>query len=338
MGHGSDALAWVDPQPLRLRGPPPWSGPRARRGTRPSGGARSTNGWRTTELLARIADNFHPSRRWGDEAPQPYDGLYALLAIARSNPTLPPIPYRDLTSETESEGETWRPPQITLQSWPPVPIDFARYHGDPNAFVADHASESTLDRLLILKDTQDVDWVVLDGLIEQGDPTADESWRGMQQAVLVDTWLVHKSDAPAVMAALPNLRKADHHSLVDSHGHVDCCYAGEVGWVSRRCPNLHADFEDVGSDEQSWPLAKTVETVAWEGSVLDCSIKDTVSSAMPSTFIQQYESLVLDERGRAGRTPAARSSSRTSERQVAGRIECVPYARRGSPSSCKNTI
>lgn len=41
----------------------------------------------------------------------------------------------------------------------------------------------------------------------------------------------------------------------------------------------------------------TVEQYTWEGSILDCSISESASTVLPSTFFQQTTGLSFDMRG-----------------------------------------
>jgi hypothetical protein len=248
------------------------------------------------ELLARVADNFHASRHY-DHA-EPYEGLHQMIGDREIDPSLPPIEYRTFADlEGQDHAGTWRRPPISITPWPPVPIDFRRYHGDTDSFIADRQNEPTLDRMLLVTDSCGDAWIVLDANISQGDPTEHEHWRGLQQPFALDTWFVSKDESARLLPHLAALRQHDRTDIIDTHGHVDCCYAGEVGWSPHRCHFAHRDFRDVEVDGHTFHFAPTTETVSWEGSLLDCSIRDTAFAATPSSFIQRRSTLVLDERG-----------------------------------------
>jgi hypothetical protein len=85
--------------------------------------------------------------------------------------------------------------------------------------------------------------------------------------------------------------------VVDTHAHVDCCYVGEIGWSPHSCYNRHVDFQQIEFAGRTWKLVPAVETYCWEGSLLDCSISDSVFATLPSTFVQSRSNLLLNERG-----------------------------------------
>ncbi len=247
------------------------------------------------ELLARVADNFQAARHFDDS--EPYEGMHQIIGDREIDPSLPPVQYRDFAERGEGRGGTWREPPIEIVDWPPASIDFARYRGDVRKFIEDRASEPTLDRVTFVKDAAGGRWVILDAFISQGHPAEDKYWLGLQQPFALDTWFAPKDEAASLLPHLAGLRQADRWNLVHSHGHVDCCYAGEVGWSPHSCYHFHRDFREVEAAGRSWRLVPTTETVAWEGSLYDCSIEDTVSAPMPSSFVQARSRLVLDERG-----------------------------------------
>lgn len=247
------------------------------------------------ELLARVADNFHPSRMYGERGT--YEGLHQIIAKREIDPSLPPIEYREFAEESGEAGSTWRPSLVTASSWPPAQIDFRRYRGSIDAFIDDRESEPTLDRVSILNDDAGDSWVLLDAYISQGDPQASKSWLGLQQNLALNSWFVPRDEARELLPNLADLRRQRFHDLVDSHGHVDCCYMGEIGWIPHSCYNRHADFTEIEFANRTWKLVSTVEDYTWEGSLLDCSIGESVTATLPSTFVQKRSSLLFDDRG-----------------------------------------
>ena len=247
------------------------------------------------ELLARVADNFHAAHHFDDS--EPYEGMHQIIGDREIDPSLPPVEYRDFAERGEHRGGTWREPPIEIVDWPPASIDFARYRGDIARFIEDRASEPTLDKMAFVTDATGARWVLLDASISQGDPAEDKNWQGLQQPFALDSWFSPKSEAASLLPHLAELRHVDHWDLVDTHGHVDCCYAGEVGWSPHACRHFHRDFHEIEADGRHWRIVPTTETVVWEGSLYDCSIDDAVSSSMPSSFVQARSKLVLDERG-----------------------------------------
>jgi len=253
------------------------------------------------ELLARIADNFQPARRWDDSGP--YEGLHQIIAEREIDPSLPPVDYRDFVERGAEGSATWRAAPVGMVDWPPGRLDFTRFGGSIDRFLADRASEPTLDRVSFVTDSDGEKWFLLYAYLSQGDPEADKSWLGLQQPFVLDSWLAPRDQASGLLPHLPRLRRSDRWDLADDHGHVDCCYAGEIGWTPHACPHRQADSRRIEAADQQWQLVPAVETYTWEGSLLDCSIGASVFAAMPSTFIQARATLTLDEQGPSWRDP-----------------------------------
>jgi hypothetical protein len=247
------------------------------------------------ELLARVADNYHASRRFSDDGP--YEGMHQITGDREIDPSLPPVDYRSLTDDAEPGHGTWRPSPVSLPDWPPARIDFARYHGDVTAFIEDRASEPTLDKMMLMSDSSGNRWVTLAAYLSQGDPTADRNWRGLQQPFSLNSWFCPGNQAASILSNLAAMRDDDRWDLVHSHGHVDCCYAGEIGWSPHSCSSFRRELTDVVTDAGTWRLVSATETVKWEGSLLDCSIGETVSAEMPSSFVLGRARLRMDEAG-----------------------------------------
>jgi hypothetical protein len=247
------------------------------------------------ELLARVADNFQPIKRWADV--EPYEGLHQIIGEREIDSSLPPVHYRELVERSAEGGSSWRRSPLQFVSWPPGQLDFTQFGGSIDKFLANTSSEPTLDRMTVVNDEHGEPWVLLHAYQSQGDPSADKRWLGLQQPFALNSWLAPTGEAALLLAELSELRKSDRTNLVDDHGHVDCCYAGEIGWNGRSCYHRHADFKTIEAGGQNCRLVSAVETVTWEGSLYDCSIEDSVFAAMPSTFIQSRTKLILDERG-----------------------------------------
>jgi hypothetical protein len=247
------------------------------------------------ELLARVADNYQSSRLFGDS--EPYEGLHQIIGEREIDPSLPPIDFRAF-SEKEGDGATaWEPPLIQLEEWPPARLNFSRYQGNIGRFLADTASESTVANSVFVRDRDGVKWVVLESFVKKVDPLAHKGWRGLQEKSAIDTLLIKAGTSKKFLAALPGGPRHEVRDLVDSHGHVDCCYVGEVGRVGPTCHHRHDKFRQVDIGGKFFQVVPTVEKYGWEGSILDCSINETASAVLPSTFIQQAARLTFDMRG-----------------------------------------
>jgi hypothetical protein len=248
------------------------------------------------EMLARVADNFQPSRQYDEE---PYQGLHQITGDREIDPSLPPIDFRAFRAQ-ESEGAAataWQPALIQLAEWPPARLDFKPYRGDVRRFLADTASEPTIDRSLLLQEQDSTDWVVLDGFMRQVDPRAHKGWRGLDQASGINTLLTPAGSSRKLVTALQGKPRHELHDLFDSNGHIDCCYVGEVGRSGPTCYHRHDQLRRVSMGGKSFEAVPTVEEYTWEGSILDCSIANSASLVLPSSFIQQAAKLSFDMRG-----------------------------------------
>lgn len=298
------ARRWVFARTLSLGWTPKLFGPKDRMIGHGSGGseAQKAERWGKKyqwmayhELLARVADNYQPSRMYDEQ--EQYEGLHQIMADREIDPSLPPIEYRAFAERSGEGAPTWRRSPVIIVNWPPARIEFRRYQGSIDAFIDDRESEPTLNKVARVKDDAGDDWVVLDAYISQGDPEVPKSWLGLQQKFALDSWFVPRDQAADLLAHLPSLRRERYHDVVDTHGHVDCCYVGELGWSPHSCYKRHADFTKVEFAGRTWKLVPSLETYCWEGSLLDCSISESVFAALPSTFVQARSNLLLDERG-----------------------------------------
>ena len=247
------------------------------------------------ELLARVADNYQASRHFDDSLP--YGGLHQITGDREIDPSLPPIDYRVFNEKNGVGATAWNPPLIQLQAWPPERLDFQRYQGDINRFVADTVSEPTVAGSLFVRDRHGNDWVVLDGSMRQVDPRAHKGWRGLQETTVIDTLLIPAGDGNAFLAAVPDRPRFEIHDLIDQSGHTDCCYIGEIGRVGPACYHRHDELRQATMGGKSFHVVPTVEQYMWEGSILDCSIGEPASTVLPSTFLQQAARLSFDMRG-----------------------------------------
>ncbi|APX00435.1 hypothetical protein BWQ92_00635 [Arthrobacter sp. QXT-31] len=247
------------------------------------------------ELLARVADNYHPSRRFDEN--QPYEGLHQITGEREIDPSLPPIDFRAFNENGGIGATAWQPPLIQLEEWPPTPLDFNQYRGDIRRFLADMDSEPTVAGSMFRRDRGGNDWVVLESVIKQVDPQARKGWRGLREQAAVDTLLIAADAAEEFLTDLPDDPHHQIPDLFDSHGHTGCCYVGEVGRVGGSCCHRHDQLRPIEVGNKTFRLVPTVEQYSWEGSVLDCSIGETASTVLPSTFIQQTAGLTFDMRG-----------------------------------------
>ena len=247
------------------------------------------------ELLARVADNFQPSRRFDGD--MPYEGLHQIIGDREIDPSLPPIDFRAFTEKQGAGATAWEAPMIQLAEWPPAQFDFGQYRGDIKRFLADTSSEPTVAESLILQDRESKEWVVLASFVKQVDPLAHKGWRGPQQTSGIDTLLTTADSSKAFLTALRRSSDQGIRDLIDSQGHTDCCYVGEVGRSGPTCYHRHDNLRTVSVGATSFQAVPTVEEYMWEGGILDCSIGNSASAVLPSTFLQQAAGLSFDMRG-----------------------------------------
>jgi hypothetical protein len=240
------------------------------------------------ELLARVADNYHYHPGYGEES-RPFGGIWE-INDREIDPSLPPVPYREFQERIAKQG-TWQPSSLHFPEPPPGSVDFDNYGGDSEAFLSDRDSLPYPDQIARLTDEAGQSWILLDaGLTHTARPDRDDGdqWAD-RQFYSFRTWLVAAQDATVTAAALPaELRRRSFGSdLVDSQGHTDCCYFGELGWRDMDCPNRHAGPLHVTSvDETTLTMTPTTERYTWEGSIWDCSIEESAHAALPSAFLQ----------------------------------------------------
>lgn len=277
------------------------------------------------ELLARVADTYQSSRSTYDD--WPYEGLHQITAQREIDPSLPPVDFRAIFEAERSGVPTWPPTSIHFPVWPPTQIDFARYNGSVDSFLADHDSEPTFEKIAKVDDADGETWVVLKFDSEESDPAAPTRWTGLRQSVAVSSILVPHDQAPQLLPHLPRLREQDRWQLDDLNGHVDCCYFREIGWTSHHCENAHRDLDGLRHDGNESKFVKALETYRWEGSLLDCSIRESVSAVAPSTFIQSRTSLAADDFGPSWRDASDMIALTTIGDQTARTTAFVARAR-----------
>jgi hypothetical protein len=245
------------------------------------------------ELLARVADNYHFALYYDDEGAT-FDGVYQ-FNDREIDPSLPPVPYREFQDQIVVQG-TWQPTGVIFPGLLPGSVDSDIYAGDYRTFLNDHQTLPYPGRIGRLMDSVGQSWLLLYGHVTQGmrPEQTDVELAADRQFYSLHSWLAPRGEAGAVAAAIPAKLKGHSFSsdLVDSNGHINCCYFGELGWREMKCPFRHdAPSTLVTDNGTSLTVTPTVESYLWEGVTWDCSIEDSVKAVLPSMFLQESSDL-----------------------------------------------
>lgn len=235
------------------------------------------------ELLARVADN-HQVVEYGGES-EHYDGLQQLMGRREIDPSLPPVSYRDFESRRGEGASTWPPSPIDLGVSLSPRIAFARYRRSAERFIADHGTEPQAANLVQIPDDSGVPWIALAGSEVQQESVDDNHIRKLEQTLVLRSVFVPEQDAVRTADELTQAWQ-ERSSGFDQHGHVDCCYTGEIGWSTRSCPYRADGVGQVNHDRFSIPIITPVEDYTWENGLFDCSIGVTVRATMLSTYMR----------------------------------------------------
>jgi hypothetical protein len=241
------------------------------------------------ELLARVADNFHVDEMYSEEFGT-YDGLYQ-INDREIDPSLRPVPFEETVEDVEAHSMATR--LIDFTTFPPSVPRFEVYRDDARSFVADTETLPTADRIARLSDSSGNMWVLLDAHLSFFDSSGKDAddWRGLEQWSVLKSWFVPRTKVAVFRSALLPALATRRSSLTDHHGHVNCCYLGELGWRELRCPHRAAEVSPLEIDGSNVAGVATAEDYSWEGSGFDCSIRATVHVTAPSTFLQVAGSL-----------------------------------------------
>ncbi len=268
------------------------------------------------ELIARVADNFHMTARFGSH-PVTYAGPWQFYG-RDIDPTLPP-PRRIRNGEDEFELSTTFPSDH-VKWWRPQGPCYRR--NDPPAregWATEIEDIPQFDSLVRARDGSGKRWVVLYAHFYWEDEVSeDEESRSRPSRQLwcrMDSWLSRPADQDALVVYL------EEHSLVGSldHGgceHTDAAYLGELPWGPSvdECPDFWCPIE--APDDS--PLMNTKVYPAWaeylwEGNVLDCSINDAVHAYVPAPILYEKGKLAWVPGTREWKTSAGVSVARHFE-------------------------
>ena len=253
------------------------------------------------ELLARIADNYHFGA-WYEDEPDKYMGLYQ-INDREIDASLPPVPYGELQERVPKQG-TWPPLTIDFRDELPGRIDFAAYGADYHAFLEDYVTLPWPERIARITDRLGRTWLILYAQSGQNARASEieRPYDGDEQFYNLNSWLVARGNLATAVKALPGelKRESPHLGLMDSGGHIDCCYFGELGWLDVGCPHRYINARTLIPEENAVIQGfATTEDYTWEGSIWDCSIEDSVHALLPSAYLQQSAGLQWDGNSRS---------------------------------------
>ena len=246
------------------------------------------------ELLARVADNYQS--RIGNWDSETYDGLHQITGGREIDPSLPPVRYSEFVERTEAGARTWGTPPVAVPASVFPKLTFARYHGDVTLLLRDQKSRPLPETSSTYFDDTGGEWIALDSFEVQSERPGEWETARLDQTTILHAFFVHREDAKRDAQRLAAIWKDTGHEL-DPHGHVDCCYAGEVAWSPRSCPYRLGDWRTVGKDGETVEVVDATEDYSWEGNILDCSIEETVTAKMPSRFVLQQAGLAMSTNG-----------------------------------------
>ncbi len=241
------------------------------------------------ELIARIADNYHPEPHsyadWTSWA-----GLY-LINDREVDPSLPPPAWTDVPDgEDDAEPSDILDPHVNVSFYPPAGPPFERYSGNVERFLADEASFPSVDRYCNIS-VEGRPWVLLDGFFRHRDSQNrdPDKVRGLEEWVRISSWLVPSEEATRFAKDFVEIGANDRSDLVDVHGHVNCCYLGELGWRQMSCYHHVSALRDIERHGVGvvFSVIPMVEHYTWEGRGLDGSLQTSMNTVAPSAYIQE---------------------------------------------------
>ncbi|MGW4371544.1 hypothetical protein ACWEKT_38515 [Nocardia takedensis] len=233
------------------------------------------------ELLARIADNYHP-RRQLQRDPHSYRGAWQIRE-RDIDPTLPPAPLDSASYRRTRFGATFpRDEQRWWLSDGPRYID-TEPPAEPSWTLSTDDVPPTLP--LIQRTAPDgTTWYVLHSHHEwrEEDPYNTEPDRNRRdQWSSISSWLVRKRHTAAVYGVLSQ-RTLFNKWMPEGHSPTTVVYLGEMP----RAPSSNEHPQEWerghGPDLLPHPVYPTWNEYCWESIVRDCSIDENVNAWMPS--------------------------------------------------------
>lgn len=230
------------------------------------------------ELLARLADNFHPAHESWNPKPMIYEGPWPWYG-RDFDPSLPPAERADGQGACKVESGD--------EGWAALASPDMRRPADAKAWVARTDDLPAAKQMFVAVDLLGRDWVALQRYSTWG--RDNSARRGMTKReldvfFLQFSWLTPAGDGQRL-----------HELIVDRGlggrwmrdiGRPYTQYLGEQGWspVVRSTARAAADEEDLPRElrEVGLTARPAVEQYLWEGHVLDCSIDESVDFYVPT--------------------------------------------------------
>jgi hypothetical protein len=250
------------------------------------------------ELVARIADNFHMAKDWGDES-STYRGPWQFYG-RDIDPTLPPPRLvRDeddtivlgSTFDDEQEATWWMPqgPTYTLDD-PPAPDDWA----------SDLSEVPTFDSLLTSIDPDGARWITLQGYFNWDEPSREgEDRYEMRRRDMwshIYGWIV-KSEQRTELVKFLESTSLMGRWMPEGPDLTDDAFLGEMPWADAVTSQLSSGWHEIhprgNTDSPASDLLAHPSWISymWEGGILDCSLVDSTSATMPSVELSAQSEL-----------------------------------------------
>lgn len=253
------------------------------------------------ELLAKVRDNFHPMPGFAaDTDLSEFPGLWDTFD-RDIDPSVPPVEhFHELTEAGAESDTTWKPVRPELRILRFDTPSLKRFVEDQSL---DPLTEyATYPRAAEVSDAIDADgdeWLVLDCYhVERVEDRSLEFGMSLDQATIHRAWLVPLDVLETVgqkVAALGHRVHGSDGSPLDSgHGHVDCCYVGELGWRDQGCYHRSDTPTPLDGDDERLVLIPTVEDNTWEAGRYDCSTTTSTVLSAPSARILTNSDLQWD--------------------------------------------
>lgn len=230
------------------------------------------------ELLARLADNYHLARKSWSPDHERYEG---------------PWPWygRDLDPSLPARGASGPPQHLVLThapgaTWALLPSPGLDVAATPDSWVAEVADLAPATKVFMPTDGDGLTWIALQRYSSWDRDNAQRTGMTKRERdvfYLQFSWLVPRGDGQCLLNLFREhgLSGRWMHDRSRTHGR----YLGELAWspVAKAEAAIeeddHYDQRLVGAGLAPRPA---IEKYLWEGSVLDCSIEESIDFYVPT--------------------------------------------------------